>query len=67
MALGTGLTISGLALLAVFSRRAALRLAEENSPWQARIHTVLAVASSLLVIGTGLIFLLATANQSSSL
>ena len=67
MALGTGLTISGLALLAVFSRRAALRLAEENSRWQARIHTGLAVASSLLVIGTGLVFLLATANQASSL
>ena len=67
MALGTGLTISGLALLAVFSRRTALRLAEENSRWQARIHTGLAVASSLLVIGTGLVFLLATANQTSSL
>jgi len=67
MAFGTGLTISGLALLAVFSRRTALRLAEENSRWQARIHTGLAVASSLLVIGTGLVFLLATAHQSSSL
>jgi nickel/cobalt transporter (NicO) family protein len=67
MAIGTGVTISGLAVLAVFSRRTAIRIAGENSLWQARIHTGLAILSSLLVIGTGLLFLLATANQQSSL
>ena len=67
MAIGTGVTISGLAVLAVFSRRTAIRIAGENSLWQARIHTGLAIVSSLLVIGTGLLFLLATANQQSSL
>ena len=67
MAVGTGVTISGLAVLAVFSRWTAIRIAGENSLWQARIHTGLAILSSLLVIGTGLLFLLATANQQSSL
>jgi len=44
-----------------------MRIAGESSLWQARIHAGLAVVSSLLVIGAGLLFLLATANQSSSL
>ncbi|MFI5002597.1 MAG: nickel/cobalt transporter [Reyranellales bacterium] len=67
MAAGTGVTISGLAILAVYSRRTAIKIAGESSHWQSRIHTGLAILSSLFVIAAGLLLLLATAGETSSL
>ncbi len=67
MAVGTGVTVSALALLAVYSRRTAMRIAGESSEWQARIHNGLALLGALLVIGAGLLLLVATAGQTSSI
>ncbi|MEQ1717664.1 MAG: nickel/cobalt transporter [Hyphomicrobium sp.] len=55
MALGTALTVSVLATLAVSSRDLAERLSGEGGVWAARIHTAAGFA------GAGLVFLLGSA------
>lgn len=67
MALGTAITVSALAVLSVGSRRLALRLAGSNSSWQRPVQIGLSVLGSLLVIGTGVILLLATLDQATLL
>jgi nickel/cobalt transporter (NicO) family protein len=52
MALGTAITVSILAALAVYSRDFAERMSGEGSPWAYRIHTAAGFA------GAGLVFLL---------
>lgn len=67
MAFGTGITISTLAIMAVLSRRAALRMAAHDSKWQSRVHRSLAVVSSAAVVATGSLLLVATLAQPMSL
>ena len=67
MALGTSITISVLALLALLSRRAALRIAGEESVWQVRIRTGIAGLSAAAVVAAGTFLLIATMSQSASL
>lgn len=67
MALGTSITISILAILALLSRRAALRVAGEDSRWRARIGSGLGVLSAVAVVAAGSLLLLATISQPASL
>lgn len=67
MALGTAITVSALAVFSVGSRRLALRLAGSESSWQRPVQVGLSVLGSLLVIGTGVILLLATLDQTTLL
>jgi len=67
MALGTSITISGLALLALMSRRAALRIADEDSRWHGRIHSGLALLSAVVVVAAGSLLLFAAIAQPPSL
>jgi nickel/cobalt transporter (NicO) family protein len=53
MSLGTALTVSALAALAVGSREVALRWAGPDSPWAARLQTGVGIAAAALVIGLG--------------
>lgn len=53
MAVGTGLTVSLIAVLAVSSRRLALRLAGRDSVWLARIAVGLKLAGGLVIAGLG--------------
>ncbi len=60
MALGTAITVSVLAALAVYSRDLAERLSGEGSPWAQRIHTVAGFAGAALVFLLGASFFLAS-------
>ena len=53
MALGTALTVSALAALAVGSRDAALLWAGADSPWAWRLQTGVGLVGAALVIGLG--------------
>jgi ABC-type nickel/cobalt efflux system permease component RcnA len=53
MAVGTALTVSAIAVLAVTSRRLALRLAGRDSVWLARIAVGLKLAGGLAIAGLG--------------
>ena len=55
MSLGTALTVSALAALAVGSRDLAVRLAGKESQWAVRVETFVGNAGAVLVIllGTG--------------
>lgn len=53
MSLGTALTVSALAALAVGSREAALRWAGRESPWAARLQLGVGIAGALLVVVLG--------------
>lgn len=53
MSFGTALTVSALAALAVGSRDLAVRWAGQESPWAARLETVIGVAGAVLVILLG--------------
>jgi ABC-type nickel/cobalt efflux system permease component RcnA len=53
MAVGTALTVSVIAVLAVTSRRLALRLAGRDSVWLARIAVALKLAGGLAIAGLG--------------
>ena len=53
MALGTALTVSALAALAVGSRDAALLWAGADSPWASRVQTGVGLLGAVLVIGLG--------------
>ncbi|MGL4395337.1 MAG: nickel/cobalt transporter [Hyphomicrobium sp.] len=58
MALGTAITVSILAALAVSSRNWAEKMSGQGSPWAARIHTAAGFAGAALVflLGTTLFF-----------
>lgn len=58
MALGTAITVSALATLAVASRELATRLAGEESRWGWRIERAAGLAGAVLVIGLGAAFFL---------
>ena len=60
MALGTAITVSILAALAVYSRDFAERLSGEDSPWAYRIHTAAGFAGAALVFVMGAAFFLAS-------
>lgn len=60
MALGTGLTVSALAALAVFAREGALRLFGAGSVAAGRALMVLEIAGALVVLLIGLMLLIAT-------
>jgi nickel/cobalt transporter (NicO) family protein len=53
MSLGTALTVSALAALAVGSRDLAVRMAGADSPWAARLQTFAGIAGAVLVILLG--------------
>lgn len=61
MALGTAITVSVLAALAVWSRNLAVRFSGEGSRWAARIETIAGIG------GAGLVFLLGTLFFAASL
>jgi ABC-type nickel/cobalt efflux system permease component RcnA len=67
MALGTAITVSALAILSVTSRKVALRIAGSHAPWQRPIQVGISVLGSLLVIGFGVILLLASLEQQTLL
>ncbi|HYB09600.1 MAG TPA: nickel/cobalt transporter [Alphaproteobacteria bacterium] len=67
MALGTSITISALALLAVASRRTALSVAAGDSEWQSRIHIGLSALSAVIVVAAGCVLLFASLSQPLSL
>ena len=60
MAIGTAITVSVLASLAVGSRELATRLVGGNSAWAARVQSVAGIAGSSLVLVMGLLFFLAS-------
>ena len=53
MSLGTALTVSALAALAVGSREAALRWAGRDSQWASRLQTGVGIVGALLVVVLG--------------
>ncbi|MEQ1696829.1 MAG: nickel transporter [Hyphomicrobiaceae bacterium] len=53
MSLGTALTVSALAALAVGSRDLAMRLAGKESAWAGRVETAVGIGGALLVILLG--------------
>ena len=63
MALGTALTVAALGILAVTSRRLAVRLAGRDSAWEDRIGRGLAVLGSLAICVFGALFLYLAVNQ----
>lgn len=67
MALGTALTTSALAALAVGSKELATRYAGEGSRWADRIGTAAGLAGSVLLIAMGTAFFLASLNGSAPL
>jgi nickel/cobalt exporter len=60
MALGTAITVSVLAALAVGSRNVALSLGGENARWAEAVWTVCAIGGALLVMSIGLLLFLAS-------
>ncbi len=63
MALGTALTVAALGVLAVTSRKLAVRLAGQDSVWEDRIGRGLAVLGSLAICVFGAFFLYLALNQ----
>lgn len=59
MALGTGITVSALAALAVGAKGAAIRLFGGDSVWADRIHRSIEIGGALLVLGLGISLLVA--------
>jgi nickel/cobalt transporter (NicO) family protein len=57
MALGTAITVSGLAILTLVAKRTAVRLAEGRARWVGRIYGGLSVVGSLAVLGLGVLLL----------
>ncbi len=60
MALGTAITVSTLAVLAVGSKQLALRMAESRSVWVDRISSATAIGGSFLVLALGLMLFIAS-------
>ena len=67
MAIGTAITVSILAALAVGSREMARKLAGEGSPWASRIGTTAGILGSALVFLMGASFFVASLNGSGPL
>ena len=67
MALGTAITVSILAALAVYSRDFAERMSGEGSPWAQRIHTAAGFAGAALVFLLGAAFFMASLKGASPL
>ncbi len=65
MALGTAITVSALAVLTLWSKRAALRLAGVRAGWLARIYRAFGVLGAVAILGLGLLLLLATTAPES--
>ena len=63
MALGTAMTVAALGILAVTSRKLAVRLAGQDSVWEDRIGRGLAVLGSLAICVFGAFFLYLALNQ----
>jgi ABC-type nickel/cobalt efflux system permease component RcnA len=63
MAVGTALTVSVIAVLAVTSRRLALRLAGRDSIWLSRTVVGLKLAGGLVIAGLGGLFLEGTTGR----
>ena len=60
MALGTGITVSLLACLAVGAKDLAVRLFGEGSPMAGRVHRTIEIAGAAVVFVMGLTLLVAT-------
>ncbi|MDF1719305.1 MAG: nickel/cobalt transporter [Minwuia sp.] len=60
MSLGTGATVSVLAILTLTSKRFAMRLANRDMRWAGRLETGLRVFGALALIAFGSLFLLAS-------
>jgi ABC-type nickel/cobalt efflux system permease component RcnA len=67
MAIGTAITVSALAAMAVGSRELARRLAGRDSPWSSRIATAAGITGSALVLLMGATFFFASLNGSGPL
>ncbi len=63
MALGTAMTVAALGILAVTSRKLAVRLAGQDAAWEDRIGRGLAVLGSLAICVFGAFFLYLALNQ----
>lgn len=67
MAIGTAVTVSALAALAVGSRELATRLGGvENSRWAATVRTIAGVGGSLAVLVFGLVLFVGSLGQQSA-
>ena len=67
MALGTAITVSTLAALAVGSRELAERLGGAgNAPWVANVRTVAGIGGALAVLGFGLTLFIGSLGQQSA-
>ena len=67
MAIGTALTVSALAAIAVGSRNWAARIAGADNVWAARITKGAGIAGSLLVLAIGVSGFLVSLSGSSPL
>ena len=67
MALGTAITVSILAALAVYSRDFAERMSGKDSPWAYRIHTAAGFAGAALVFLLGATFFMASLKGAAPL
>ena len=67
MALGTAITVSLLAVVAVGSRDLAAWLCGEASGWGARVRTAAGIGGSLAVIGIGLVLLVGSLRATAVL
>jgi nickel/cobalt transporter (NicO) family protein len=65
MALGTAITVSALAALAVGSREAALKWAGQDSPWASRLQNGAGILGALLVLVLGAAGFLASLQGSA--
>ncbi|MBI1261064.1 MAG: nickel transporter [Rhizobiales bacterium] len=64
MSIGTALTVSGLALLTVFSRNMALKLAgQSDGIWANRLERALRLAGGALILLMGLLLLIASFTE----
>ena len=67
MSLGTAITVSVLAILTVFSKNAALRLARRmDSPWAARIEPILMAGGGAIILVFGVLLFASTFAGPSS-
>ncbi len=60
MALGTAITVSALATLALGTRKAALALGGDNARWAEGVWTICAIGGALLVMAIGLLLFIAS-------
>src|SRR5262249_24954693 len=60
MAVGTGITVSILATIAVTAKNWAVRLAGGNGRWGSRIHTAIEILGAAFVMIVGLLLLSAS-------